>query len=311
MVPASLAATGSHFSLAPVKAVYQGRAPSFDTPTPNATAVMFQDPRPNKRRKEVGVIGFYHPGRDEAWDKLCGGGFCGNFWDLGGAGMRLTAHESYHGGPGEAQSFENAEAAFQSLKFWDKADKFANLNGDQAFQLKKSLAGQEDFTYARYGSNWAGMFACLWAKFAQNAELSEALKKTGDAYLLEHNSVAGRDKCWSDNFVGDGTNWLGLQLMLLRDQLQGEEAWMQYITKDLQIDMSTGRPGNSESADAWLAIVKAARDALVDVLSKNGGTAAFVPVCLRPGCGKATWNGEPGGYCGRRCKAMGPVGGRH
>merc|ERR1712025_635633 len=26
-------------------------------------------------------------------------------------------------------------------------------------------------------------------------------------------------------------------------------------------------------------------------------------ICVRPGCGKPTFNGQPGEYCGRRCKA--------
>eukprot|EP00971_Amphidinium_carterae_P105706 2093301-Amphidinium_carterae.1 len=30
-----------------------------------------------------------------------------------------------------------------------------------------------------------------------------------------------RDDLWSDNHVGDGRNWLGLQLMILRDELRG------------------------------------------------------------------------------------------
>lgn len=76
------------------------------------------------------------------------------------------------------------------------------------------------------------------------------LLETRDAFLLEHNSKSGRDKAcvhcmawhgilgkwtgddpveraanlrqiWSDNLDGSGKNWLGLQLMLLRDQLRG------------------------------------------------------------------------------------------
>jgi len=28
-------------------------------------------------------------------------------------------------------------------------------------------------------------------------------------------------------------------------------------------------------------------------------------LCLRPGCGKPTWNGKPGGFCGRTCRGLG------
>eukprot|EP00416_Gambierdiscus_australes_P039432 CAMPEP_0171118758 /NCGR_PEP_ID=MMETSP0766_2-20121228/95490_1 /TAXON_ID=439317 /ORGANISM="Gambierdiscus australes, Strain CAWD 149" /LENGTH=204 /DNA_ID=CAMNT_0011581369 /DNA_START=13 /DNA_END=627 /DNA_ORIENTATION=- len=31
-------------------------------------------------------------------------------------------------------------------------------------------------------------------------------------------------------------------------------------------------------------------------------------VCIRPGCGRPTWNGKPGGYCGRSCRDAGPHG---
>ena len=41
----------------------------------------------------------------------------------------------------------------------------------------------------------------------------------GEAYLLEHNVRAGRDVYWSNNHDGTGKNLLGLQLMLIREEL--------------------------------------------------------------------------------------------
>merc|ERR1711862_252858 len=33
-----------------------------------------------------------------------------------------------------------------------------------------------------------------------------------------------------------------------------------------------------------------------------------LPICLRPDCGRTTWNGKPNGYCSRVCRDGGPVG---
>lgn len=267
---------------------------------PKPAAIQFQDPRPGSRGT-VGVIAFYHPGVDEVWDTVCGAGFLGNFWDLGPGGLRLKPPKASDEGV-----FENAEAAFQALKFWDKAAQFKHLSGHGAFKLKRELGTAADFSYARYGSNWAGMLAVLRAKFLPKPELADALQKTGDAYLLEHNSVEGRDKVWSDNHVGNGTNWLGMQLMLLRDELHGtggaRSSWTQYVQRELGIDIvHSGRPGSQDGDDAWRATVTAAGKALANHLGATASPAS----CLRHGCGKPSWNGQPNEYCGRSCKAGG------
>lgn len=36
---------------------------------------------------------------------------------------------------------------------------------------------------------------------------------------------------WSDNHDGSGKNWLGLQLMLLRDQIREEERWSSWLKR--------------------------------------------------------------------------------
>ena len=33
-------------------------------------------------------------------------------------------------------------------------------------------------------------------------------------------------------------------------------------------------------------------------------TDGMIAVCLQPGCGKGTWNGQPGEHCGRACKKV-------
>jgi len=225
-------------------------------PEPDPLAVRFQDPRV-EAAQEVGLIGFYYPDREEPWDKLCGSGFMGNFWHLGVGALRLEAPCD----PGRTVSFGNAEAAFQALKFWSRADEFGPLTGCGAFELKRSLAGSEDFTYGGFGSNWAGMRAVLDAKFRPRSPLAEALLRTGDSFLLEHNSVHGRDKVWSDNKDGSGTNWLGLQLMLLRDQLSGSARWTAYLSG--LVNFKTGKPLGRDQAKRWQSAVRSAAQALV------------------------------------------------
>jgi len=148
-------------------------------------------------------------------------------------------------------------------------DEFVKLSGDDAFKLKRRLQGQEDRTYGGYdGGNWAAMRAVLAAKFVPGSELSAALLATGDAFLLEHNEVKGRDMIWSDNQDGSGTNWLGAQLMLLRDQLgssEGAEAsWTLFLQE--RLDLSTGRPLNGTARDDWQHVVRSATKSLIQDL---------------------------------------------
>jgi len=72
--------------------------------------------------------------------------------------------------------------------------------------------------YSGYGSNWNAMKAVLHSKL-NDPVLQQSLLSTGDAFLLEHNSVKGRDAVWSNNYDGTGTNWLGYQSMILRAEL--------------------------------------------------------------------------------------------
>mmetsp|Transcript_64322 Transcript_64322/g.199158 ORF Transcript_64322/g.199158 Transcript_64322/m.199158 type:complete len:827 (+) Transcript_64322:26-2506(+) len=259
---------------------------------PRPRAVLFNDPRWSEpsREHQAGVIAFYYPGREEVWDTLCGGGFLGNFYEVGGgAALRLEAPSQ----PGCWQAFRNAEAAFQALKFWRLAGEFAGLSGNEAFAKKKQLRGKEDFQYGGYGSNWKGMQAVLHAKFREGTPLADALAATQDAFLLEHNSVPGRDQVWSDNSDGEGKNWLGLQLMLLRDEITGKSAWTSFIAGLVNLD--SGEPLTSTSAEVWQAAVRAANRALEEELAK-------LPLCQRPGCGKLVVDGAPDGFCSRTCR---------
>jgi len=133
--------------------------------------------------------------------------------------------------------------------------------------LKKSLGGTEDWTYGGFGSNWKAMEAVLRAKFAPGTVMARALHDTGAAFLLEHNAVSGRDQIWSDNHEGDGKNWLGMQLMLVRKGLQDSRrtAWVQLIEE--WIDCNTGEPRDERGRMMWQQVVWSAAGAVQQACS--------------------------------------------
>mmetsp|Transcript_25766 Transcript_25766/g.47090 ORF Transcript_25766/g.47090 Transcript_25766/m.47090 type:complete len:412 (-) Transcript_25766:145-1380(-) len=291
-----------------------------------ASAVWINGPR----KQKVAVVAFYYPGVNAPCDDLCGCPWFGNFY---GNSMTLRGRR-----------FACAEGAFQALKFWSDAEKFTDKSGKEAFQLKMELeaSGTADFTYAGYGSNWKGMMAVQRAKF-QDEDMRACLTATGDKFVLEHNSVCGRDHVWSNNQNGSGRNWLGMLLMLLRDELSGSSqrqgTWTDFIQSECQVDLETGEPGSRGGAEAWQKLVKEATDAVHQAL----GTQAELPkqrhetgqpvsylegdehsssaphpavasseeskrrqyrVCCRHGCNRPTYNGRAGEYCSRTCRDL-------
>lgn len=245
----------------------------------------------------IDCVAFYHPGRDEPWDTKCRCGFLGNFYDMGPDKLSVKARSTQQQSESQ-QSFRNSEAAFQALKFWPQAEWFRNCSGDDAFHLKQQLSGSEDFSYGGTGSNWAGMMLVLKAKY-RLPEYQHALKATSQSFLLEHNSTTGRDKVWSNNFNGQGTNWLGLQLMLIRDELNNVTggtagSWSQWLIQYCRLDPATGQFSSQVGSDTWQAVVSAAT---MVVLQDHG-----VELCVRAGCMKPTWNGKRGEHCSRSCR---------
>jgi predicted NAD-dependent protein-ADP-ribosyltransferase YbiA (DUF1768 family) len=234
--------------------------------TPMLQAVTFDDPRADGQRK-AGVVAFSHTGKDDPCDTLCCAPFLGNQWELGQGYIKLDASSL----PGKIYWFSNAETAFQALQFWTFAEEFEDLAGYDLVRQMKKLRGKEDSTFAGYGSNWNGMLAVLRLKFYHGSVCGEALKNTGGAFLLSHNSASGREAIWSDNNKGDGTNWLGLQLMLIRDELIKDQqnntpTWTQHI--DVFFDTAKGKPRDERGMAAWQTLVKQATMAVKEVLDE-------------------------------------------
>ena len=233
----------------------------------------------------ITVIGFYYPGRNTKADRRCKAGFLGNFW------VSPDAHFDNRSEQWVGEScFELggyiwacAEAAFQALKWWDShAKDFSKCTGAAAFMLSRKLK-KADRTYNGNGSNWAGMHVVLCAKFAPGSAMADMLLKTGSTYLLEHKNRRGKDKIWSDNHDGSGSNWLGLLLMIVRDELRGTEssAWLKYAK------VKQGHELWSE----WMTMVRTASQALRDALevedsSHTDDAARFVKceMMLANGC---------------------------
>merc|ERR1719362_2343624 len=230
-------------------------------PGPRLDAARFWDPRselvPEAREllsedceiEFVGICGFYYPGYQERWDRLCNCSFLGTYYDREGGGVQLEVN-------GISRTFTNAEAAFQALKFWHRSEDFESLAGDQAVALRMELRGAEDFSFSGIGSGWDAMFTVLEVKFKEDSIMGRALLSTGDSFLLEHSGqrVSGGD-VW-DNSDVCCENWLGIQLMLIRDRLAGTDRWTHYL-EDV-IDLGVGRPHDDRPDGKWQEVVRSA-----------------------------------------------------
>lgn len=205
----------------------------------------------------IKVIAFSFPGKEEICDKICQSAFLGNYWDLGPNGLQIQAPNN----PGDFRSFRNAEAALVALRYWDRADELAEISGEQAAQLRDETTGHEDFSYCGYGSNWNAMFAVLRQKFKPGSELAELLSGTGEAFLLNRVYAKGTDMVWSDNNDGSGLNWLGMQLMLIRDEVRKTEGrWTKAIR--MAVDITSGQSYSEVSVEPWQEAVDIAVDAV-------------------------------------------------
>jgi predicted NAD-dependent protein-ADP-ribosyltransferase YbiA (DUF1768 family) len=204
---------------------------------PKPRQLLFADPRPNAyyAHHEIGICAFYDRHTQGPYDDLegiCGCGFlCNSF----GSALDLEVD-------GKPMTFTNAEAAFQALRFSKYARQFENLSGEEALQLAKDFAGQgfQDPEHGGYGTSWQAMHAVLKAKFNVNTPLGLALEKTGDDFLLCHSSDHDPFSVWSNGANGQGTNWLGMQLMLIRSNRTGWKRWTTFIQS--QVDTFTGQP---------------------------------------------------------------------
>jgi len=176
---------------------------------------------------------------------LCRARFLGNSYDLGEDGLEMQVHR-------EQRSFRSAEEAVRALGTAANEDQCTGLCG------MDSEGNQNE---------WRATTAALQAKFRSSSPLERALLDTGDAFLLCHASEAGRGGEWSDCGNGTGANWLGLQLMLLRDRKTGWKRWTEFIEQS--VDRQTGRPLYGIRENAWQEAVRNAQAALAEALARE------------------------------------------
>lgn len=124
----------------------------------------------------------------------------------------------------EGIKYLNNEAAFQSAKTMDMniRKKFATMNPSEAKKTGRQLTLREDWEQIKDKV----MYDVCYAKFTQNLNLKTLLLETEEEELVEGN-------WWHDNYWGncscpkcqsiEGKNHLGLILMKIRKQLQGEK----------------------------------------------------------------------------------------
>ena len=138
--------------------------------------------------------------------------------------------------------FRNSEAAFQAQKFIHHPQlmrQFTTLTGDQAFRLAQnnSVLIRPDWINVRVQT----MTDVLQSKVAQHPEIAEWLLATGEAYLVEHNPVKGRDVFWSDDSDGSGQNMLGKLWMQVRYSLGGSGVVSQVAALSIPVNRAVAQ----------------------------------------------------------------------
>ena len=114
----------------------------------------------------------------------------------------------------EGITYYNAEAAYQAQKCSRYEDRFqfAHMSADEAKRLGQKIEIRSDWDEIKYRV----MEQVVYAKFAQNPTLAQALLDTADKPLKEGNTWG--DVYWGINLrTGEGENNLGKILMALRD----------------------------------------------------------------------------------------------
>jgi len=204
------------------------------------------------QQRLVKVVCFCTFDPEQVCESMFGNSALGNFYDLGEGGLRIEAPCDR----GKAKSFRNAEAAFHALKFWALAGGFSKLSGLGATQKQKRLAEHADLTYSGFGCAWIAMLAVLTAKFAAGSAPAAVLLDTGDAFLLAHDPIPGRDSTWSDGCDGEGANLMGMMLMLVRDVLARKQTWTAFLSNIFDLESGTALRGGAQ--EQWQKVVRAA-----------------------------------------------------
>lgn len=216
----------------------------LDIDEPSIEEIWMPDPRPKPDdQEEVAIVAF--AGDESACDGLCTATFLSNDFNCTPFEFQIEAPVD-QGVIGHKLVETWCESAAEAMKLWHDED------------------GSETEVTGQLANEWEAMLVILRSKFNEDSPLSQALLQTGDTFLLHHNLVVGDDLIWADNGDGEGLNWLGIQLMLVRDELAGQSRWTKYL-KGL-IDIKCGEAWSTFQADKWKAVVREAHASLEEAL---------------------------------------------
>jgi len=148
-------------------------------------------------------------------------------------------------------------------------------NVEDAYQALRRCKPAEEQVLADASGAWQTMIEVLESKFKEHT-CRLLLLHTGDSFLVALSSTAsflGGSSLWTNNQSGDGRNWLGAQLMFLRDRLLEEAGstptgWTRYMKETCGISPRTGSI-DSDGKWKWQQAVKAATASVADALASN------------------------------------------
>lgn len=131
-------------------------------------------------------------------------------------------------------TFQNAEAAYQALKYTDQEirEQFCDLDAREAKLFGRELEQKPDW------DEWNQkkvdiMLSVVYAKFDQNPELQEKLLETGNAILVQ--GGLKNDLFWGvSTETGTGENYMGAILMHVRKTLKALRKDADQVEGDVQ-----------------------------------------------------------------------------
>jgi len=233
---------------------------------------------------------------------------------------RVLPLENYRVALRSDKIFRNAEAAFHSFKYWWLVDQdgdhvFSNMSGSEAAVVQRKLGDTDpevrkaapvyelyanqfyhaerdkesadmvgDDRHKGYGGrgddgegSWKAMWRVLQAKFACTA-LRQGLAETKDAFLLHHHS----HWLWGDAVTteDDGYDFLGIQLMLLRDSIlksEKEGSWTSFFEPYLHVheeqwkEFGNWKEGVAASKTGLAKVIREIRNGVFGASGAPGG----------------------------------------
>ena len=235
------------------------------------------------------TIAFSSNGITSAWDKYCESSFLCNKYE---SQFYIIQNDEF---PTIEGRFLIAEAAYQAskLNFNKFVNQYREINAIQIEYLKYIHQWLIDPLFKYDDKKWRSMLSIIRAKFTRT-NLYVKLLETRDWFIINHSRLYRMKSLWSDGYNGCGYNWLGLILMIVREEIREKlklepTRWKTII--DNNVNMETG-----EFTEIWSSYVKSVAS---DV------NTFFTPMsmkCRRLGCPNVC--NDDNEYCCEDCKYL-------